>query len=285
MVNLLSTPQFIAFDQVIGVIYIKMKIVILRFCAVAVIVFSAMGSLKAQQYANVKDSIVFAPMIIPTGGFHFALGDVNQTYKFTYHVGAEILIKNRKNWLFGASGEFMFGENVGIPGFVQNIYPVYGQSGTTPGVSLGMRGFNFMAIGGKIVPLGKKPNRNSGLIFKFGAGFIQHQVLMEFRGDNVPQVNGDYKKGYDRMHNGFAMSQFIGYIYMGNNRTLNFFGGVEIIEGFTRNRRMYNYDTESYDLRDKYDIFIGLKVGYIFPLYKKGAGATNRSKEKEYFYK
>lgn len=256
----------------------------LRFLIFILALSVSANSLSAQ-YANVKDSIVFAPMIMPTGGFHFPLGDVQETYKFTYHVGGQFLIKNRKNWLYGFSGEFMFGENVGIPGFVQNIYPVYGQSGSNPGVSLGMRGFNFMAQGGKIVPLGKKPNRNSGLMFMFGAGFVQHQVLIQFRGDNVPQVQDDYVKGYDRMHNGFAMSQFIGYIYMGNNRSLNFFGGFEFIEGFTRNRRIYNYDTQSMDIRDKYDIFIGLKVGYIFPFYRKGTGSTNQSKEKEYFYK
>jgi hypothetical protein len=142
-----------------------------------------------------------------------------------------------------------------------------------------------MAQGGKIVPLGKKPNKNSGLMFMFGAGFINHQILIEFRGDNAPQVQDDYKKGYDRLHYGFAMSQFIGYMYLGNNRSLNFFGGFEFIEGFTRNRRVYNYDTQSSDLRDKYDIFIGLKVGYIFPFYRKGTGSTNKSKEKEYYYK
>jgi hypothetical protein len=224
-------------------------------------------------------------MIMPTGGFHFPLGDVQQTYKFTYHVGGQFLIKNRKNWLYGFSGEFMFGENVGVEGLVQNIYPVYGQSGTTPGASLGMRGFNFMAQGGKIVPLGKKPNRNSGLMFMFGAGFLQHQIQIDFRGDNAPQVQDDYKKGYDRLHYGFAMSQFIGYMYLGNNRSLNFFGGVEFIEAFTRNRRIYNYDYAAPDIRDKYDIFIGLKVGYIFPFYRKGTGSTNQSKEKEYYYK
>jgi hypothetical protein len=261
-----------------------MKLNRLRFLIVVVGFFLLAGKAHSQ-YANVKDSMVFAPMIMPTGGFHFPLGDVQQTYKFTYHVGGQFLIKNRKNWLFGFSGEFMFGENVGISGLVQNIYPVYGLNGTTPGVSLGMRGFNFMAQGGKIIPFGKKPNRNSGLMLLFGAGFIQHQILMQFRGDNVPQVQDEYIKGYDRMHNGFAMSQFIGYMYLGNNRSLNFFGGVEFIEGFTRNRRIYNYDTESRDLRDKYDIFIGLKVGYIFPFYRKGAGSTNKSKEKEYFYK
>ncbi len=250
------------------------------------------------QYANVRDSVVFAPMIMPTVGFHFPLADVQETYKFTYHLGGQFLIKNRKNWLYGFSGEFMFGENVGVPGFAQHIYPVYGVGGTTPSVSLGMRGFNFMAQGGKIIPIGVhsvkkdrtsklkfKPNPNSGFMFMFGAGFLQHQILMEFRGDDAPQVQDDYKKGYDRLHYGFAMSQFIGYIYMGNNRSVNFFAGVEFIEGFTRNRRVYNYDTESPDVRDKYDIFIGLKAGYIFPFYRKGTGATNKSKEKEYFYK
>ena len=256
----------------------------LRFLIVALLFVGFAGRIHAQ-YANVKDSIVFAPMIMPTGGFHFPLGDVQQTYKFTYHVGGQFLFKNRKNWLYGFSGEFMFGENVGVSGFIQNIYPIYGASGTTPGATLGMRGFNFMAQGGKVIPLGKKPNRNSGIMLQFGAGFIQHVIQMQFRGDNAPQVQDNYVKGYDRLHYGFAMSQFIGYLFMGNNRSINFFGGFEFIEGFTRNRRGYNYDTGQFDTRDNYDIFIGLKVGYIFPFYRKGTGSTNKAKEKEYFYK
>lgn len=260
----------------------------LRFLVVALAAVVCIEGVNGQ-YANVKDSAVFAPMIMPTGGFHFPLGDVQQTYKFTYHVGGQFLIKNRRNWLYGFSGEFQFGENVGVPGFVDNIYPIYGGNGITPGVTLGMRGFNFMAQGGKIVPISRKgkfkPNRNSGLMFMFGAGFLSHQIQMDFRGDNVPQVSDDYKKGYDRLHYGFAISQFIGYIYMGNNRSINFFAGFEFIEAFTKNRRVYNYDSEGPDLRDKYDIFIGLKVGYIFPFYRKGTGPTNKNKEKEYFYK
>lgn len=257
----------------------------LRFLVFTLLCVVFAGNIRAQ-YANVKDSMVFTPMIMPTIGFHFALGDVQNVYKFSYHVGGQFLIKDRHNWLYGASGEFMFGENVGISLF-NGIFPVYGGSGSLPGLSLGMRGFNFMAQGGKIVALGKKskPNRNSGLMFMLGAGFIDHHITFDFRGDLTPQTTGDYKEGYDRLHYGFALSQFVGYMFLGNNRTLNFFGGLEVIEGFTRNRRGYNYDTQTYDTRDKFDIFIGLKVGYIFPFYKKGAGASNVSRDKEYFYK
>lgn len=256
----------------------------LRIPGLLVVIILSFQVARAQ-YANVKDSLVFAPMIMPTGGFHFPLIDVQETYKFTYHVGGQFLIKNRTNWLYGFSGEFMFGENVGVPELMQNVFPVYGASGAPLAATVGMRGFNFMAQGGKIVPLGKKPNRNSGLLFMLGAGFIQHQILLDFRGDLAPQADGDYLKGYDRMHNGFALSQFIGYMYLGNNRSLNFFGGAEIIQGFTRNRRLYNYDTMSPDIRDKFELYIGLKVGYIFPFYKKGAGADNRNRDKEYFYR
>lgn len=283
--------------MVIFTVKFKVQLKKLRFLFL-LLAFGMAINTASSQYANVRDSIVFAPMIMPTIGVHFPLGDVQQAYKFTYHVGGQFLIKNRKNWLYGFSGEFMFGENVGVPGLMQNIYPVYGISGTPPGVTLAMRGFNIMAQGGKIIPLGGrsvkkdknskwkfKPNGNSGIMFLFGVGFIDHKLQISFRGDNVPQVNDDYIKGYDRLHYGLALSQFIGYIYMGNNRSVNFFAGFEFIEGFTRNRRVYNYDTQSQDVRDKYDIFIGLKGGYIFPFYRKGTGSTNKAKEKEYFYK
>lgn len=238
---------------------------------------------RAYSQVNVKDSIVFAPLIIPTGGFHFPLGDIQSTYKLTYHVGGEVLIKTKKNWLFGVSGEFQFGENVNVPNLFDGLSPFIGQFGFQASMELGMRGFNFMGQAGKIIPLFKKPNKNSGLMLLFGAGFMQHQLLINARGDNFPYLSGEYLKGYDRLHNGFAMSQYIGYIYMGNNRSVNFKAGFEFIEGFTRNRRGYNYDTKQPDNADKFDFYIGLKVGYVFPLYSKKKGSKS-SNTKEFIY-
>ncbi|MBA3901808.1 MAG: hypothetical protein H0X62_16670, partial [Bacteroidetes bacterium] len=111
-------------------------------------------------------------------------------------------------------------------------------------------------------------NPNSGFFVLGGVGFLQHKVRIENPGNASPQIFGEYKKGYDRLTNGISTSQFIGYMFLSNNRLLNFFGGVEFVQGFTQNRR-FNYDNMDYDHTQRLDLLTGIKVGWVFPLYKK----------------
>jgi hypothetical protein len=58
----------------------------------------------------------------------------------------------------------------------------------------------------------------------------------------VPQVQGAYAKGYDRLTNGPAISQYIGWLHLDRKKLVNFNAGIEIIEAFTQNRRDFNFD-------------------------------------------
>jgi len=254
-----------------------------RICITVILSFAWLFS-AAQ--VNVKDSLVAVPLIIPFGGVHAPLGDVQERYKITYHIGAQFLFKHKSNWVWGASGAFLFGENVGERNFMIPIAPIYSADGSMPAISLGMRGMSLMGLGGKLIPLGKKPNRNSGLLVHLGVGYIQHKIAIDVRGDLTPQASGAYVKGYDRLTDGVAISQFVGYMFLGNSRKVNFMVGFEAIQGFTKNRRAYNYDTFQPDTGDKFDVFLGLKVGWMFPIYGKNLGANRQKdkKEREFFY-
>jgi hypothetical protein len=234
---------------------------------------------KSFSQINVKDSILFAPIIIPSAGFHFPVGTLADRYGLNYQVGGSFLIKNKTNWIFGASGNFIFGENVNQQGLLNPVLPIIDGDGQLPAIELGMRGFSVMANAGKIFPIASKPNRNSGILLLLGAGFIQHQIYISARGGLTPQLDAEYLKGYDRLSNGFALSQFIGYMFFGNNRTVNFYAGFEAIQGFTQNRRGYNYDTFQPDNANNVDVFLGMKIGWMFPIYKKSS-----KQEKEFFY-
>ena len=65
------------------------------------------------------------------------------------------------------------------------------------------------------------------------------------------------------------ISQFVGYLFLGNNRLLNFYAGFELMAGFTQNRRSLNFDTMQTDNRKRTDIYFGSRVGFILPLYKR----------------
>ena len=56
---------------------------------------------------------------------------------------------------------------------------------------------------------------------------------------------------------------------MSNNRLLNFYFGFECLEGFTQNRRSYDFDLMSHDSKKRLDILYGARVAWILPLYKK----------------
>ena len=120
------------------------------------------------------------------------------------------------------------------------------------------------------------PNKNSGLLLMGGLGFLQHRIRIENLDNRVPNLNDDYVKGYDRLSNGFAAHQFIGYMHLSNSRRLNFYVGFELNQAWTQNRRGYNFDKQQVDKEKRLDLLYGIKVGWILPLYPKGA--------QKYFY-
>ena len=130
------------------------------------------------------------------------------------------------------------------------------------------RGFTAMLNVGKIFPV-FGPNDNSGIEFTLGIGVLQHKIRYQVERNTVPWLRDDYAHGFDRLTNGFALSQSLGYRYFGNNRLLNLFIGVEFFEAFTKNRRAYNTDQKSSDNSSRTDLSYGVKVGWTIPLYKK----------------
>jgi hypothetical protein len=63
------------------------------------------------------------------------------------------------------------------------------------------------------------------------------------------------------------MRQYVGYRHLDKNRLLNFFGGFDIMQAFTKNRRGYNFDTRQEDTKDRIDILLGFRIGVTLPIY------------------
>jgi hypothetical protein len=99
---------------------------------------------------------------------------------------------------------------------------------------------------------------------------LQHKIRIDTR-DDVPLLDKEYVKGYGRLSNGLSLTQFVGYIYCGNKRLINFIAGFEFTQGFTENRRSYNFDTMSKDETKRFDMLSGIKVGWFFPIYRTAA--------------
>jgi hypothetical protein len=106
-------------------------------------------------------------------------------------------------------------------------------------------------------------------MLNIGGGMLQHKILIDNEDRNVPSISGDYKKGYDRLSNGFALREFIGYQFLSNYRLINFYAGVEFIQAWTKCRRIVNFDTMQRDLTKRHDLLIGIRVGWLLPIYNR----------------
>ena len=100
-----------------------------------------------------------------------------------------------------------------------------------------------------------------------GGGFVQHKIRIQDNGNSAPQIAPPYTAGYDRLTNGLALTQFVGYQIVSRDKTINFFLGLDFTEGFTRNRRGFNFDTRQADTQKRLDILYGARVGGSIPLF------------------
>ena len=100
---------------------------------------------------------------------------------------------------------------------------------------------------------------------------LQHKIKYYWTEDGLPQLDGDYIKGYDRLTNGMMLSQCIGYEYHSSNNLVNFSIESEFTEGFTKSRRSWDYDLMAQDQSNRKDYLIGIKAVWYLPIYHKPA--------------
>ena len=216
--------------------------------------------------------------------FHYAYlfpsGDFEKTYGNTSSIGGAIGYKTRSNWQFELDANYLFGGDVKrkdlLSGIINEVGDATDADGELVKIIYDLRGLSFSASVGKIFPV-FNINPNTGIFIKVGIGYIQHKIKVDYRDGEVFQLNEDMLKGYDRLHSGLLLNQFIGFQYYGRKNFANFLLGVELNEGLTKNRREYNYDTRSFDTNQKNDFLYGFRFGWIIPI--KG-----RTSDEFYFY-
>lgn len=211
-------------------------------------------------------------------GGDLPLGDLKSRFGDNISAGGPVLYKTGKNLIFGLEGNYIFSNGVKenpLSYAYNNTGTITGGSGNPGAIRLNERGFTAYAIIGTVInKLGK--NKNSGLFLHIGIGYMQHKINIYDINKSLPQINGNLKKGYDRLTAGPAAEQFIGYMFLARNRLVNWFAGIEIQEGFTTGLRGYQYDTMSSDSKQRLDILVGFKIGWMLPLYQKAP--------KEFYY-
>ncbi len=222
---------------------------------------------------NVKDSALSVSMFYPTYGFSMPGGDMAKRFGFSHQLGAGYMYKASNGWSISLEGNFIFRDGIKNPGSILSGIAtsdgfIIGEGGLFANVTLLERGFTAWAKVGKLFPLAWS-NRNSGLLLQLGGGMLQHKIRIEDASNTAPQLKGLYKKGYDHLCNGPALSEFIGYQYLGNSRKINFFAGLEFVQAYTFSRRSYYFNEMTRPNEKRIDLLSSLKVGWYLPLYKK----------------
>lgn len=240
-----------------------------RFILVIFILFASLLTAKAQ----IKDSSINMWQAEINYSFHVPGGDMAERFGMSSTIGLGVSYKTKSNWTLGVEYNYIFGGTLkdssnmlsGImteSGYVINSYGEYGT------ILLSERGFYTGIKAGKLIPVAG-PNKNSGIIFNVGAGLLQHHIRIENKDNNTPSVLGDYKKGYDKLTNGLSAREFIGYQFLDNKGLINFYVGFEFYQAWTMCRRDYNFDTMQRDNTKRNDYLMGIRAGWILPIYKK----------------
>lgn len=224
---------------------------------------------------NLRDSTVNGFLFITHYSYNFPGGDMVKRFGSNSAVGGNILYKFNKNWVLGLDGSFLFGNNVKEDSLFKQLQntngDIIGEDGFPVSINLFERGFFLGAkIGKSFRILGS--NANSGLLISVSGGLLQHKIRIEVKEGNVPQLNKEYKKGYDRLSNGFAISEYIGFMHLDKRKLLNFHIGLEFFQGFTQSRRDWNFDANLQDNTSRLDLLYGIKIGWILPVYIKHKG-------------
>lgn len=230
---------------------------------------------------NVQDSIIGTPWVSVHYGLNWTSGEMAERHGLLNHIGGFVGYKTKRNWVLGVDGSFIFGNDVRETGLFDHLVDSKGnitdQNGDIAIVRVLSRGYYVDANAGKIIPV-LSPNKNSGIYVSVGAGYLMHKYRIETQDHVVPQLELDYRNGYDRLTAGLNTQQFAGYAFMANQGIVNFYGGFYIQEGFTYNRRSINFDQPEIPVSTemRLDIQYGFKVAWLIPIYRRVP--------KEYYY-
>ncbi|MDZ4668425.1 MAG: hypothetical protein SGJ00_11145 [bacterium] len=214
--------------------------------------------------------------------YHVPSGNYAKTYGKYSAIGFGGMLKTKDNWIISGEANYLFGSNIKEADLFNNLISSGGYISSTSGspanYSVNMRGFSTYLGAGRLFAVNKR-NINSGFMLKGGLGFLQHYINIVSQERNIPQLDQNYSKGYDRLSSGLSFTEFVGYCHQSQNRLINFYIGVEWMQASTTNRRKYNYDQMSYQTGSKVDFSTSFRVGWMIPIY------LNTKEENEFQFK
>ncbi|MBL6876401.1 MAG: hypothetical protein ISR01_06375 [Chitinophagales bacterium] len=245
------------------------------FLAFKCIMFS--GVLFGQVEDDVVDyekTLLLSPIIsLQIPGVELA-----ERFGLAYQFGLAIEYKFAKNWSLGGEGGFLFGTKVKETDHIEEALTLNGlvitEEGSLDNVDLNLRGAVVKVNVGKSFFFSPEKPSN-GLLLKLGVGYLQHKILIDVNKRITPQLSGEYAKGYDRLSSGLLLSQYIGLIRLEKGKFVNLSIGFELTEGFTSNRRPFDFHLQRALKESRVDLMYGVKISWMIPVYL-GQSSSNQ---------
>ncbi len=220
------------------------------------------------------------------GGFQLNAGGWRERYNANakFDLGAEY--QHKEQWLVGfnyvpytggwVNTDSMYGD------IISNANYLFDVNGNPAVIRTYLRGFNFCANGGKIIPLKQSTLKNPrtwSLQLIGSIGYHEHFTKFQFDKGLVPQLEGFYEAGHDNYRAGYCFTEQVRLQYM-NPNTLSFQVGLGLIQGVTKNMREWDMGTFRAPDVQQTDFGLGINCNLVIPIiiYTK-----NAVRETEYF--
>lgn len=204
---------------------------------------------------------------------HTSAGDLGDRFGLHYSPGIQLDYRINNKITFGPEFNFQFGNKVKddvIEPLRDNLGLIIGENTVSSEVFLRQRGTYLGLNFGLLNKIGQIKSGNF-LHTQFSIGHWQHKIRIIDDTNSAAQIRGDYIKLYDRLTNGLALKQVVGLTHLSTRNATNYFIQLEIMEGFTENRRNWDAILQAKDNTKRIDISIGFRIGWILPLFNNVA--------------
>ena len=200
------------------------------------------------------------------------IGKLSTKFGDNSYLGFSFFKEKGNNLFYGLEGGYIFSNNVKDTTVFENITTlsgiIIGADGKYSDVNLMQRGFDSYIFVGYAYH--SKDNNLSGVYLSAGLGFLQHQIFIDTKNQNIPQLYENYKKGYDRLTNGISTKWEASYKYYSPNGQFQIFTGVNMTIAYTKNKRPYLFDKAAYTSNiGSWDNLLGINFGVIIPIQRK----------------
>ena len=204
--------------------------------------------------------------------YQIPMGNLANTFGINSAIGAAYLLETTNNIILGVEANFIFGSEIKDSTIFDNISTssgaIIGADGRYANINLMQRGFDSYLFAGYALHFSK--SNLSGIYIAQGIGYLQHQIFIDTKNQNVPQLNEDIKKGYDRFSNGFSTKLSIDYKYYHKSGRLQMSSGLNYTMAYTKNRRVYDLaNNKYYSSKKTWDKLLGFKIEVIIPIHRK----------------